>query len=161
MFVTNLLGDTFVSETKELLLKQYEAGACAVLKTYAIFHPLKVIILLSKLLTTIIQCFSWPPATLNIHFIAFTVLPCKPGSQGVAYKGLYCKKVHGFLINFIVLLPCFEAPSFPCPLRLVGLSTGTSPEFIWLGVFSNSILFLGCKAHPSRDAKPLLAKLLC
>lgn len=75
MFVTNLLRDTFVSEMKKLLLEQYEAGACAVLKTYAIFHPLKAIILLSKLLTTIIQCFSWPPATLNIHFIAFTVLP--------------------------------------------------------------------------------------
>lgn len=75
VFVTKLLRDTFVSEMKKLLLKQYEAGACAVLKTYAIFHALKAIILLSKLLTTIIQCFSWPPATLNIHFIAFTVLP--------------------------------------------------------------------------------------
>lgn len=140
MFVTKLLRDTFVSEMKKLLLKQYEAGAYAVLKTYAIFHPLKAIILLSKLLTTIIQCFSWPPATLNIYFIVFTVLPWKPGSQGGGYKGLYCKKVHGFLINFIVLLPCFGAPSLPPPLWPVGLSTVTLPERIWLGMFSNNIL---------------------
>jgi len=60
---------------QKLLLKQYEAGAWCRSEDLRRISSLRAIILLSELRAAIIQHFSWPPATLNIHFIALTVLP--------------------------------------------------------------------------------------